>query len=174
MFFVNSRAIIERYIGDELEIVIQTRTKPNEPERIELPGGRIEPYESLIDAVRREVKEETGLDLIEIEGEDLRIDTKGINTDFEVECLKPFAAYQTIKGPIDSVGYYFRCKADGELLDTGDETAGIRWIRVKKLKTMFHENPLQFSDVDRAGINYYLKHIETNCERSSKKAHDIT
>jgi 8-oxo-dGTP diphosphatase len=160
MFFVNSRAIIERFIDDELEIVVQTRTKPNEQLRIELPGGRIEPYESLIDALRREVKEETGLDLLEIEGEQLRIDTKGINTEFEVECLKPFAAYQTIKGPVDSVGYYFRCKAKGELLDSGDETTEIKWINVKKLKTLMNNDPLQFSDVDRAGIMYYLQHIE--------------
>jgi len=114
MFYVNSRAIIERYIDGELEIVMQTRTKPNELLRMELPGGRIEPYESLIDALRREVKEETGLDLLEIEGEELRVDTVGINMEFEVECLKPFAAYQTVKGPVDSVGYYFRCKAKGD------------------------------------------------------------
>lgn len=158
MFFVNSRAIIERYIDGELEIVVQTRTKPNEPERIELPGGRIEPYESLLTAVIREVKEETGLDLIEIEGEELRIQTQG--TDFEVECIKPFAAYQTIKGPVDSVGYYFRCKARGELLDSGDATTGIRWINVKELKTMFTENTLQFSDIDQAGIKFYLNTIK--------------
>ncbi|CAM3920920.1 NUDIX hydrolase [Cohnella lubricantis] len=159
MFYVNSRAIIERYADGELEIVIQTRTKPNESERIELPGGRIEPYESLIAAVIREVKEETGLDLIEIEGEELRIITNG--TDFEVECLTPFAAYQTIKGPVDSVGYYFRCKAKGELLVTGDDTTGIRWISVKKLNAMFAENPLQFSDIDQAGIKIYLKSLQS-------------
>lgn len=38
MFFVNSRAIIERTVQEEIEIVIQTRTKPGEPMRLELPG----------------------------------------------------------------------------------------------------------------------------------------
>ncbi|WP_235441385.1 NUDIX domain-containing protein [Paenibacillus sp. IHB B 3415] len=33
----------------------------------ELPGGRIEPFESLIQALIREVKEETGLDVYEID-----------------------------------------------------------------------------------------------------------
>nr|WP_231575432.1 NUDIX hydrolase [Paenibacillus sp. FSL P4-0081] len=82
--------------------------------KFELPGGRIGPFESLIQALIREVKEETGLDVYEIEGNETRIDTLGINPEFDVECLQPFAAYQTVKGPVDSIGYYFRCKAKGE------------------------------------------------------------
>lgn len=160
MFFVNSRAIIEELNNEEIEIVIQTRAKPDSPLKIELPGGRIEPFESLIQALIREVKEETGLDVFEIEGYDARVDTIGINPEFEVECVRPFAAYQTIKGPIDSVGYYFRCKANGDLLETGDETLDIRWIKISDLNALFHKNPLDFSDVDRAGIKYYLKYQE--------------
>ena len=74
MFLVNSRAIIERTLDRTVEIVVQTRNKPGESEQIELPGGRIEPYESLVTALSREVKEETGLDVVEIEGEDTRVE----------------------------------------------------------------------------------------------------
>ncbi|MFC5650674.1 NUDIX hydrolase [Paenibacillus solisilvae] len=96
MFFVNSRAIIERTQEEAIEIVVQTRNKPGGPQRLELPGGRIEPYESFLAALIREVKEETGLDVVEIEGEETRIDTVGIDPDFEVECIQPFAVYQTV------------------------------------------------------------------------------
>ncbi|SFI50056.1 8-oxo-dGTP pyrophosphatase MutT, NUDIX family [Paenibacillus sp. UNC496MF] len=158
MFYVNSRAIIERTVGDRAEIIVQTRNKPGGPRRIELPGGRIEPFESLVAALVREVKEETGLDLVEIEGEETRIETAGINPDFEVECIRPFAAYQTTKGPIDSVGVYFRCKAAGELLESGDETLRPRWVAVEEIRRMMAQDPLQFADVDRAGLLFYLKH----------------
>jgi 8-oxo-dGTP diphosphatase len=159
MFLVNSRAIIERTQNGIMEIIVQTRNKPNGPKRIELPGGRIEQYESLITALIREVKEETGLDVVEIEGEDTRIDTVGMDPDFEVECIRPFGAYQTIKGPFDSVGVYFRCKAEGELLISGDETTHIRWITVDEVNRLINEDPLQFSDVDRAGIIFYIKDL---------------
>ncbi|MEK5027678.1 NUDIX hydrolase [Paenibacillus sp. FSL M7-1046] len=166
MFYVNSRAIIERFNDGEPEIVIQRRIKTDFSFKFELPGGRIEPFESLIQALIREVKEETGLDVYEIEGIETRIDTMGINPEFEVEYLKPFAAYQTVKGPVDSVGYYFRCKAKGELLEAGDETADIQWINIKELNKLYIANPLDFSDVERAGIKYYLKYsgvAEMNC-----------
>ncbi|NHN29692.1 NUDIX domain-containing protein [Paenibacillus sp. S3N08] len=160
MFLVNSRAIIERTLNGTMEIVIQTRNKPEAPQRIELPGGRIDQYESLVKALIREVKEETGLDVVEIEGEDTRIDTVGIDPNFEVECIKPFGAYQTIKGPFDSVGVYFRCKAQGELLNSGDETKNPRWVTVVELRRLMKDDPLQFSDVDRAGILFYLKNLK--------------
>lgn len=159
MFLVNSRAIIERTVNGTLEIVVQTRNKPDEANRIELPGGRIEQYESLITALIREVKEETGLDVVEIEGEDTRVDTRGIDSDFEVECIRPFGVYQTINGPFDSVGVYFRCRVEGELLSSGDDTKNPRWITIDELRHLMDDNPLQFSNVDRAGIMFYLKSL---------------
>lgn len=57
-------AIIERLVGGEEEILLQVRHHKEEPEYYgtwELPQGRIEGYENVYDALKREVFEETGL-----------------------------------------------------------------------------------------------------------------
>jgi 8-oxo-dGTP pyrophosphatase MutT (NUDIX family) len=97
--FVNARAIIERETPTGTEIVVQIRNKPHEGGKwIELPGGRVEEFESLVSALKREVQEETGLILTHIDGLSTKVDTQG--TDTNVECLQPFAVYQTRKAPL--------------------------------------------------------------------------
>lgn len=157
--FLNARAIIERRTPNGLvEVLIQVRDKPYEGGRtLELPGGRVEAFESLVGALRREVHEETGLELSVIEGLETRIETNGANTN--VECIQPFAAYQTLRGPVDSMGVYFRCQAEGQLLESGDETERPRWMPVAEVARLMKDDPEQFSFVDRGGMVFYLKYV---------------
>ena len=156
----NTRAIIERNEHNGQEILVQVRNKPHEGGKsIELPGGRFEEFESLFDGLRREVREETGLELSFIEGFDTRIETNGADTN--VECMQPFAVYQTLRGPVDSMGVYFRCRAEGELLDFGDDTESPHWVTVSKIERLMNDDPNQFSFIDLAGLVFYLKQIST-------------
>ena len=153
---VNARAIIERSTPGGLEIVVQVRNKPYEGGKwIELPGGRVEEFESLVHALRREVREETGLVITSIEGLETRIETD--DPDTCVECLQPFAVYQTIRGPVDSMGVYFRCQAEGELMMTGDETEGMQWMLVQRAAELLEMDAHRVSWVDRAGLKFYLQ-----------------
>ena len=155
----NARAIIERDGPDGIEILIQVRNKPHEGGKsIELPGGRFDAFESLIDALRREVREETGLEISFVDGLDTRIETNGADTN--VECMRPFAVYQTLRGPVDSMGVYFRCRAEGQPLGVGDDTEHPHWIAVSEIERLMDDDPEQFSFVDRAGLIFYLKAIK--------------
>ena len=149
IFWVNARAIIERTEKGKKEIVIQWRDKNND-ECWELPGGQIELYESLYDALRREVKEETGLDVAAIKGED------GYFQEGRVECLKPFSVYQSLEGEVgNSVGFHFICNATGDLLAEGDQTKNIKWIGLDELEKIL-ENEV-FLGIDKAAAMLYLK-----------------
>ena len=69
-------AIIEKIINNEKYILIQTRQKENGAETngmLEIPAGKIREYENVFVALRREVKEETGLTITKILGEDRQV-----------------------------------------------------------------------------------------------------
>ena len=53
MIHVNVRGIVLRENNNQKEIVVQLRKKTGETECFELPGGRIEEYESVTEALRR-------------------------------------------------------------------------------------------------------------------------
>lgn len=156
MMYVNVRAIIERNGPNGTEIIIQKRVKSNENKTpYEIPGGRLEEFESFMEGLKREVHEETGLHITKIFGEETRIETNDV--DSNVEAVKPFAVYQTTKGPVDSLGVYFRCQASGNLVQEGDGTEDIKWISVDELHHSLKKELIDFSWVDKSGIMYYLK-----------------
>lgn len=155
--YVNARAIVENEIDNERVILIQVRNKPREGGKwLELPGGRVEEFESLVSALKREVMEETGLEITHVEGSDTRLETDSPHAN--VECLTPFAVYQTLKGPVDSMGVYFLCRAQGQLLTVGDDTENIQWMPVRQVAQLMKTAPEKFDWVDRAGLMFYLRH----------------
>ena len=69
-------AIIEKIVNNKKYILIQTRQKEDGAETngmLEIPAGKIREYENIFRALRREVKEETGLTITKILGEDRQV-----------------------------------------------------------------------------------------------------
>ena len=69
-------AIIEKIVNNKKYILIQTRQKEDGAETngmLEIPAGKIREYENVFVALRREVKEETGLTITKILGEDRQV-----------------------------------------------------------------------------------------------------
>jgi 8-oxo-dGTP diphosphatase len=160
----NVRAIIERETPQGREVVLQIRDQPHQGGKwLELPGGPIEPFEPLVEALRRSVRAETGLELTCIEGSSSYIQSGAADT--SVECLAPFAVYHTLCGPVASLGIYFRCQARGEPLHSEDTTQCIRWMPVGQvaqwLKQDRESGTRRFSWVDLAGLLFYLNDLKT-------------
>ena len=151
--YVNARAIIERINEGKREIIVQLSVKD---QRYEFPGGQVEFCESFFDAVKREVKEETGLDVIEITGQDNYIKTDNASN-FAVECFRPWAVYQIVQSEYyDSMGVVFKCKVKGEPLAEGDGSSDIKWVGLEELQDMLDTDGY-FCDVSRAAALFYLK-----------------
>lgn len=55
------RVSVVALIVDRGEVLLIDQTTPPEPDCWDLPGGGLEPHEPLLDGLRREVYEETGL-----------------------------------------------------------------------------------------------------------------
>jgi len=154
MIHVNVRGIITREHNNQKEIVIQLRKRDGNPTCFELPGGRIEEYESITEALRREILEETGLYVNAIQNESGQVFSKSDTSLFEVQCIKPYAAYQTVFGPVDSFGVYFLCTADGDFLEHGDDTEKAHWATVGEIQYYIKNN--KFSDIDKPAMLMYF------------------
>lgn len=154
MIYVNVRAFIIRDLDGIEEVYIQRRTKEHEGSwPIELPGGQLEPYESLIDCLKREIKEETGFDVIDVVDALKFVQTESTNG-FTVECMAPFAVYQTVEGPVDSMGVYFKCHVAGDAIAIGDDSERVGWVTREELAQYVEQD--EVSGIDKAGMQFYL------------------
>ena len=153
MIHVNVRGLITRENENGKQLIIQLRKRAGESESYELPGGRINEYEKLVDGLRREIMEETGLSVKVIQGEAESVITTGKS--FSMECIKPYAAYQTIEGPVDSFGVYFLCEAEGEPQREGDDSGDVHWADLEEVQKLMDEK--KFSEIDLPAALMFLR-----------------
>ena len=136
-------AIIEKIINNEKYILIQTRQKEDGAETngmLEIPAGKIREYENIFEALKREVKEETGLTITKILGEDRQI--SNLIGDNEVISYTPYCVTQNLSGAYSIILNTFLCgEAEGELLTETNESQNIHWIKIEELKKILKNNP---------------------------------
>lgn len=155
-------AIIEATVHQQKCILIQERQKENgglENGMLEIPAGKIREYENIYDALRREVWEETGLHLTEIQGEkDAVVCT--VNG-YKVISYQPYCSSQNLSGGYALIVQTFLAKAEGTLLEQTNETTHIRWITLEKCRDMIIKSPEAFYPMHLNTLRKYL--FEQTC-----------
>lgn len=144
--------IITRECDGVEHILFQERCKPDAPaERglLEIPAGKIRAFECIYDALRREIKEETGLDVVEILGESAAAVYQ--HHAYKVVNFTPFSCAQNIEGAYPIMVFVFLCRVRGEMLPSTDEAVNYRWISVRELEDALRNHPEQF----------YPMHVDT-------------
>jgi len=147
--------IIERTINGEAHILLQTRHKENGGNTngmLELPGGKIRAYEDIFTALRREVLEETGLHLTKIHGETACSAAEG----YPLLSFSPYFTTQNLAGAYPIIVHFFRCEAEGEPLDSTEESRDIRWVSVSQVKALFSRHSERFFFLQHAVLRHYL------------------
>lgn len=135
-------AIIVKKVQDDEFILVQNRNKNNGDGMdglLEIPAGKIREYESIFEALQREVWEETGLHLTVIQGKETSrfLDVDGNKTIM----ISPYCVTQNLSGAYSLILSTFLCEAEGELLERTNETENIRWMRRDMLKEIVDNSP---------------------------------
>lgn len=134
-------AIITKENNGEKYILIQERQKENGGNQnglIEIPAGKIREYENIFDALRREVKEETGLNVTKIYGENLSV--KSVVNGDEVISFEPYCVTQNLCGAYSLILNTFLCEAEGTLAQSTDETQNIHFEKADVVKEMLQND----------------------------------
>jgi len=155
-------ALIERLNNGQKEVFVQTRNKPqtskNYTDMLEIPGGGIDAYENVFEALKREVREETGLEIIRFIDCELpnamenRVGDKSL-------AFRPYLCQQVLEtnGGLPWYGFVFRCEAKGVLSMDLNEAKDPRWLSLSELDVFLKNSPEKVFSLQYATLLKYLQ-----------------
>lgn len=129
--------------ADPASIVLQRRDKAGEAVfgRLEIPGGRWRAGESPEEAVRREVREETGLEVVTVETAITHVSPEG---PMDLAVIRPAAVVSGSGGAYPALQVLFSCVAEGIPRSRPGETSDARWWRIDEVRHALTERPSDF------------------------------
>ena len=111
--------------------VAEAGSDPDPAVRLDLPGGRIQFGESPVAALRREVSEETGL---------------------QIEPIAPLQVWHYVHRRFQLVGIDYLCACQSGEVVLSDEHDGFGWLTEEDLRRLHPEQHQQFAAVFRSGL----------------------
>ncbi|MGB6128590.1 MAG: NUDIX domain-containing protein [Psychrilyobacter sp.] len=149
--------IIEANINGEDSILLQKRFKDSKDGNglLEIPAGKLREFEDIFTCLRREIKEETGLDVTKIVGEEETVTL--VEDEYCVLNYEPFSISQNIGGKYPVMVQIFLCKAQGTLLRSSNESQEIQWISLMVLKKRLERSQGDFYPMHISTLKKYLK-----------------
>ena len=148
--------IIERYDNGQIEILVQTRTNPSDKKYwgvMEVPGGKIQKNETIIEALKREVREECGLEIepVSPKPKDAYKLYGSTATLFE-----SFAITEEI-GDHSYIGIFVRCKVVGGHLKATAEGKNQKWVSIDELENLITKKTVL--PINAPGLIKYVKSV---------------
>lgn len=150
----NAHALVFE-MPDRGRVLLQKRDKPGEDVRgrWELPGGKWQPGERLEDVIRREVAEETGLEV------------EWIDVDESSHEAFPGRPFSAVSGALVTVGHggaypallvCAPCGARGTPVAQAGETAEPTWVAIDTIARWIESEPQSFTGPTLAALRVLL------------------
>ncbi|HEV7743389.1 MAG TPA: nucleoside 2-deoxyribosyltransferase [Pyrinomonadaceae bacterium] len=149
--------IIERHHLGSVQILIQERVKESDKEYygvIEIPGGKILKNETIAEALKREVKEECGLDVVA--SESLSRENSYTLHKSKASLFEPFAVAEET-GDHPFIGIFVVCRVVGGELRATSEGINQRWVSASELDDLLANKAIL--PIIAPGLTKYLQHM---------------
>ena len=160
-------AILQKRDQGDLKIFLQTRWKPQVEApysgMFEIPAGGIESYEDVYNALKREVKEECGLDVVKVIN-DFKSDIEEPIAGDQAFVFKPFLCQQVLstRNGLPWIGFVFLCEVEGEIKMQEDEAKNPIWVNLNELEEIIKNKPDKIFLLQLPVLKYYLKWARAN------------
>ena len=159
-------AILFKKEKKELKIFLQTRWKPKASPTysgmIEIPAGGIDSYENVYDALKREIKEETNLDIVRIIN-DYRGDILSPRKNEKAFIFKPFICQQVLEtnNGLPWIGFVFICEVEGKVKINVNEAKDPIWVSAEELKKIVEDRPESIFPLQLPVLKHFVENFKS-------------
>ena len=160
-------AILQKRDKDGLKVFIQTRWKPHVDApysgMFEIPAGGVEGYEDVYLVLKREVKEECGLDVVKIINDFRSITEEPVVGD-QAFVFRPFLCQQVLstRNGLPWIGFVFLCEVEGEIKMQETEAKDPIWVSLNELEKIIKTTPEKIFPLQLPVLKFYLEWANKN------------